>query len=452
MKEQIKKIISYILGITIFITSTKLEFKGILNKDKTENHKNDYTTEDYINNETTEEIQIETKSFIIETTEAPNETKEDITPTDEVIETSPPKPTNQLVSPTTNVLIRSSNTTESLKIGKLNINETAIKLLSYDNDWTLIKSNNHIGFVCNDYLKFTNDYIETEYKHIKTKDIAITQTNIDLKTEPNNDSTTIKNINLYTELNVIAEVNNEWLLIKHNGDFGYVNKENTISLLELKNRIYPQLNTSELNIQKVVYATTGLNIRVGNSTDYETIGYLEKYESVRVLNEYDDWYFIMTNDYQFGFISKNHTKELTGIYVIVDINMQTLYLYNNNELYFTTPVTTGKDSTPSDIGSFEIWYRGTDEEIVPGYHTNHWMPFNNSMEGLHDAQNREVFGIQYCEVYVNEINQIIPVISPLNYKTDYKIYGSNGCINMPPSISGNIFEYAELGTKVLVHK
>lgn len=34
-----KKIISYILGISIFISSFKLEFKGILNRDKVENKK-----------------------------------------------------------------------------------------------------------------------------------------------------------------------------------------------------------------------------------------------------------------------------------------------------------------------------------------------------------------------------------------------------------------------------
>ena len=51
------------------------------------------------------------------------------------------------------------------------------------------------------------------------------------------------------------------------------------------------------------------------------------------------------------------------------------------------------------------------------------------MEGLHDAPWRDVFGTQ-----------------------DYKVNGSNGCINIPPEITDEIYETVETGTKVLVYK
>ena len=48
-------------------------------------------------------------------------------------------------------------------------------------------------------------------------------------------------------------------------------------------------------------------------------------------------------------------KEDTFVY---EGDVMELFLYEDNELLYTTPVTTGKDSTPSDTGLFKIKYRG----------------------------------------------------------------------------------------------
>lgn len=447
MKIDKTKIISYILGIIMFISTFKLEFKGILTQDKSELPKKDFTTSQTNNKQ---EKQIKSKSPTIEPTKV-TETTESI-----IIETTiptEPKLTEQLVYSTNNTYLYTNNSDSSLKIKEFKINEFAIKLLTYDNNWTLVKYNNQFGYVKNYYLEYSSNFIETEYEHIKQKDIDITKTNLNFRLLPTTESEIITTFSPYTELTVVAEVNDEWLLVNYNDTFGYVNKYYTISLLEVINKQYPELNINKIKTEKVVYSTVNdLNIHKGNNTDYDSFNQLAKYESVRVLAEYPDCYFIMTNEYQFGFINKEYTKELTEIYIVVDLSRQILYLYNNNELYYTTPVTTGKNSTPSDIGTFKIWYKGTDEEIVPEYVVSHWMPYNNNMEGLHDAKNRTFFGIKYSEVYLNENNEIIAVISEENIETDYRIYGSNGCINIPPNIAKKIYEIAPKGTKVLVHK
>ena len=191
-------------------------------------------------------------------------------------------------------------------------------------------------------------------------------------------------------------------------------------------------NLESLNVQKVVYVTaSSLNICKGNSTHYESIGTLEKYESVRVLGEYDDWYFIMTNEYTFGFINKQYTKDMENNYVIVDKSEQRLYLYNNDELLFVTPVTTGKDKTPSDTGLFKIYDR-TQGRYLKGEDYNvwvdYWMAYNGG-EGLHDASWRYVFGTE-----------------------SYHTGGSHGCINIPPYLADDIYHNTSFEIKVLVHK
>ena len=140
----------------------------------------------------------------------------------------------------------------------------------------------------------------------------------------------------------------------------------------------------------------------------------------------------MTNDYNFGFVSKEYTKDLTEDFIIVDKSEQQLYFYNGNDLYFTTPVTTGKDSTPSDTGLFKIYAKQTNRYLTDGKTYNswvgYWMPYNGG-EGLHDANWRTVFGTE-----------------------SYHTGGSHGCINLPPELADDIYNNASVGTKVLVHK
>jgi lipoprotein-anchoring transpeptidase ErfK/SrfK len=182
----------------------------------------------------------------------------------------------------------------------------------------------------------------------------------------------------------------------------------------------------------VVYTNTNLNFRTGNSTDFPSLGLLEKYETLRVIGEYNGWYFVMTNDYNFGFVSANYTTILEDRYVIVDKSEQQLYLYDDNELLYTTPVTTGKDETPSDTGLFEISYKATNVTLSDNKTywspVRYWMPYNGG-EGLHDADWRSVFGTE-----------------------SYHYGGSHGCINMPVDITDEIYNNVEAGTKVLVHK
>ena len=446
MNKNKKNLIVYTLAYSLLFSGWGITFSNLLNINNTS--KNDFTTsiqsdETTINTNQTEINIEETTIPVIE------ETKENT-----FVEENIPKPTmnepiylNEILCVTNNTNIYSNSTALSLKVGEIKLNEKAIKILSNDN-WTLVNYNNTIGYICNDYLKETNESIESKYKHEIYNDVVITTTNLNFRKEPNIDSEIISTFIKNTELEVIAKVNNNWLLVRNNGTLGYVNSDYTISLLNKVNEIYPDLNLTSLTFQKIVYSKTNdLNIRNGNNNEYETIEKFDKYESARVIKEYDDWYFVMTNEYNFGFINKKNIEELNGIYVIVDLSRQLLYLYNDNILCLVTPVITGKPSTPSDIGLFKIWYRGTECYITDNAFTHFWMAYNYSMEGLHDATK-----LSYNNTFVKwrDISEfMIPdprkeIVHPIN--------GSNGCINMMLGPAETVFENTEIGTKVLVHK
>ena len=60
---------------------------------------------------------------------------------------------------------------------------------------------------------------------------------------------------------------------------------------------------------------------------------------------------------------------------------------------------------------------------------SYWIAFDDQAQGIHDASWRSVFGTE-----------------------SYHSGGSHGCINTPTDAVKKVWEKAEVGTKVLVHK
>ncbi len=399
------------------------------------------TIPDYVEtfpNETEEE------TFIPETTEEEEEVTIPPVTTEKEEEVKPPVTTEEEIKPIEPVItdevaivtgkanLRTSNTTESLIITQLQLHDKVYKLMSCDEDWDLVRCNEYVGYIHKSNLEYIEEDYQEEYIHTVYNDIVLTTGKLNFRTLPSTEGEIHYTLTPNTELIVIAMVDNGWLLVKYNGIVGYVHGSYTQSMTERAKELYPELDIQGLKTQKVVRTTSNLNFRTGPSTEFDSLGLFEPYESLRVMGEYGDWYFVMTNDYNFGYIHKGYTLTLTDRNVIVDKSEQQLYLYEDNELLFTTPVTTGKDSTPSDTGHFRINYKTTNVTLTDNETywspVKYWMPYNGG-EGLHDANWRSVFG-----------------------EEDYHYSGSHGCINIPPDIADDIYNNVEQGTKVLVHK
>ena len=399
------KLIPFLIAISIFLQGCKIKINDILDKDKTETPKDDFTTSQIQIEETettsptdenltiyeTIEETIKIEEIIPTTIPVTEETTEPTiseTKPKEIFDEEEPQDKQNLqiiVKATANVNIRSGNNTNALIIGELKKGETAYKIMSCENNWDIVKVGDIIGYVCRDYLEYTEETYNLGYKYTERTDIVITKTDLNCRTFPTTESKIIKTFKKNTELEVIAEIDNGWLLVENNGILGYVHGNYVVSLLELANLEYRDLNLEKLDVQKIIYTTaSSLNIRSGPGTEYEKIGSLETYESARIIKEFDGWYFIMTNEYTFGYISKKYTQDLEKSYVIVDKSEQRLYLYYNNELLLVTPVTTGKDSTPSDTGLFDVYDRTAGRYLTgEDYHVwvDYWIAYNGG-EGL----------------------------------------------------------------------
>lgn len=168
---------------------------------------------------------------------------------------------------------------------------------------------------------------------------------------------------------------------------------------------------------------------------------LPKLECLEVYDILDDTCLVKTNEY-IGFTTLENLEELTGTFVVVDISSQEVKLYCNNEVILTTPVVTGKPSTPSDKGLFEIYDISHSRYLIgPNYksYVDIMMKYNGG-EGLHDAQyHTHEDGFRHGWRDASEFGG-----------DTYLKHGSHVCINMIHDDVMTVSDYVDIGTKVLV--
>ena len=170
---------------------------------------------------------------------------------------------------------------------------------------------------------------------------------------------------------------------------------------------------------------------------------LPKLECLEVYDIVDGTCLVKTNEY-IGFTTLENLEELTGTFVVVDISSQEVKLYCNNEIILTTPVVTGKPSTPSDKGLFEIYDISHSRYLIDpnGEYKSYvdiMMKYNGG-EGLHDAQyHTHEDGFRHGWRDASEFGG-----------DTYLKHGSHGCINMLHDDVMTVSDYVNIGTKVLV--
>ena len=127
------------------------------------------------------------------------------------------------------------------------------------------------------------------------------------------------------------------------------------------------------------------------------------------------------------------TVPVSGTYVDVNIESQTMTLFQNGLPVLSSPCVTGTPkngrSTPTGM-----WYI---MEKTPGKRlkgsswdvwVDRWMRFTSDSCGLHDASWRRKFGGNI-----------------------YQSNGSHGCVNLPKDVAYTLYDLVAVGTPVIVH-
>jgi len=127
------------------------------------------------------------------------------------------------------------------------------------------------------------------------------------------------------------------------------------------------------------------------------------------------------------------TSELKKNFVDVGLISQRMDCYLDYQLVRSWPTRTGKNSTPTHTGAFDIDWKAADWEFTtyPGSYAKYWIPINEYGEGIHDLVGDDE------ENYGNQA---------------YQLDGSHGCIRVPREASQFIYENYEVGDMVLVRQ
>lgn len=146
-------------------------------------------------------------------------------------------------------------------------------------------------------------------------------------------------------------------------------------------------------------------------------------------------------------VSADYARTVPAKMIVVSTETQTARVYQDGQVVLTTPVTTGGPELPTDHGVFHIYFKtspfvfhspfpvGSPYYYLPSP-VQYWMPFDGQ-EGLHDASWRSNFGpgSNY---------------QPTDLGTGHYILGTHGCVNLPLAAAAFIWNFAPVGTTVVV--
>lgn len=133
-------------------------------------------------------------------------------------------------------------------------------------------------------------------------------------------------------------------------------------------------------------------------------------------------------------VNRGYTPGLYGgKYIEVDLSNQQLFQMDGSQLVATRRVSTGKWSMPTPVGTFSInsknprAYSSTYNLYMP-----YWMAFIGSKYGLHELP-------EWADGRKEGQNHLgVPV--------------SHGCIRLGVGDAGHVYDWAEIGTPVVIHK
>lgn len=119
-------------------------------------------------------------------------------------------------------------------------------------------------------------------------------------------------------------------------------------------------------------------------------------------------------------------------FILIDLEDQKIDCYLDYNLAGSWCTRTGKDTTPTEEGLFDIDAKAADWEFTtfPGSYAKHWIPFNYG-QGIHDLVGDDE------ENYGNEL---------------YHHKGSHGCVRVPNEASEFVYDNYREGDMVLVRR
>lgn len=347
-------------------------------------------------------------------------------------------PTNggDSVYATTDVNMRLSADKGSFKLGTLNAG-SVVDRLATEGDWDLIRTGDTIAYVHTDYTRpYEVDYNNEYYDIEEYDDIVKTTTKLNFRLGPDTSEQKLFQLDKNEEVVVIGKAirrdrpNEVWYLAKARGQIGFISAESkyTKSYRSAILAIDPSL--TDVKIERVARVKRDTSLYDANHNYVTTI---DEYQIVNIIESYSN-YSLVEMEGKVGLISNNDISVIKGRIFVADISSQRVFYYYDGEIAFRGRCTTGKDSSPTELGYFPNKERQKDYHDFghDGYVSKklYWTIKGN--QAFHDAPWEDDDDFGDTEFYHR--------------------HGSAGCVRLPDKEAQFVYDNVPEDTPRLVKK
>lgn len=412
-------------------------------------------------------------------------------------------PQKNTVTTTDTVNMRYSNTKESERVGKIALNEEVEVLISYDEEWDLVRYKNTIGFVKREFL---DGIIEQNFdSNISLIEGYVTaKEDVRLRVGPSTDYEKIGSLTTGQEAEVIGVTDNNWFIVKEEDKIGFVSGEYvTYSPVKRENNVTEQpIINQPVSTDLYIYPTSELNFREGPDKNSKKITVLEEGTQLKLLDFLNTGWFLVEYNGQQGYVSADYISFNNGndyrndfqkvVYAKSKLNLRSMP-NTDSEIYYTL----GKYETAEVLRTEGDWYlvrvankigyikREYTENLTGKFvvvdisaQTLTLYDGNNIIletpvvtgdkdkydtpTGKYEIRKKDTDTYLVGPGYRTHVDYWMPFNGGIGlHDADWRgkfggnIYvnnGSHGCVNIPPKYADDVFENVEKGTKVLVQK
>ncbi|MGO4927799.1 L,D-transpeptidase family protein [Fundicoccus sp. Sow4_F4] len=229
---------------------------------------------------------------------------------------------------------------------------------------------------------------------------------------------------------ITPEMIYSWLILDENGEY-YFDQEMIYDYLGTLNDAYATYDDYRYfnsTLQGEIQLEPGT---LGWSIDREV-------ETQAILDDLEAGESVTREPAIVGIGYNGSLDDIGSSYIEVDMTYQMMYVYIDGVAVISTPIVTGQIGTNTVPGAYAVWNMETPSQLT-GYNprtekeyvqpVDYWIAFDYTGQGVHDANWQPTFG---GDAYLTN--------------------GSLGCINTPPEIMAQVFNYAYNGMPVLVYQ
>lgn len=412
-------------------------------------------------------------------------------------------PPKNKVMTTDSVNMRSYNSKKSDRVGKIEENQEVEVLISYDDDWDLVRYKNRIGFVSREFLDGIVDHnfdsnISLIGGYVTAKE------DVRLRLGPSTKYEKIGSLSTGQEVEVIGVTDDNWFIVREDEKIGYVSGE-YVTYSQTKNDdndYYEPIINEPITTDLYIYPTSELNFREGPDKDSKKLSVLQKGTQLKLLDFLNTGWFLVEYNGQQGYVSadyisfnngNDYRKDFQKV-VNAKTNLKLRSMPNtDSEIYYTL----SKYETAEVLRTEDDWYlvrvankigyvKREYTETLNGkfvvvdisaqtltlYDGNRIILETPVVTGDKDKYDTPTgkFEIRKKDTdtylvgpgYRTHVDYWMPFNGGIGlHDADWRskfggnIYvnnGSHGCVNIPPKYADDVFENVKKETKVLVQK